>query len=86
MVSDLRQPDGEHRTEPISALYARRYCHHVGIFPELEEQMTTWVPGEKSPDRMDALVWAMSRLFYPQKDDPELIFNSDEGMVRISPV
>jgi phage terminase large subunit-like protein len=73
------------RAEPISALYARRYCHHVGIFPELEEQMTTWVPGEKSPDRMDALVWATSRLFYPQKDDPAQIVSYD-GMISISPV
>jgi phage terminase large subunit-like protein len=74
------------RAEPISALYARRYCHHVGIFPELEEQMTTWVPGERSPDRMDALVWAMSRLFYPQKGDEAEIVSADEGLVRISPV
>ena len=49
----------------MSALYARRWCHHVGIFPELEEQLATWVPGERSPDRMDALVWALSALFYP---------------------
>jgi phage terminase large subunit-like protein len=74
------------RAEPISALYARHFCHHVGIFPELEEQLTTWVPGEPSPDRMDALVWAMSRLYFPQKSDVAQLVSSDEDMVRISPV
>lgn len=73
------------RAEPISALYARRFCHHVGVFPELEEQLTTWVPGEPSPDRMDALVWAMSRLFFPQNGDVAQLVSDDEGMVRISP-
>ena len=47
--------------------------------------MTTWVPGERSPDRMDALVWAMSRLFYPQKDEEAEIVTADDGMVHISP-
>jgi hypothetical protein len=47
--------------------------------------MTTWMPGEKSPDRMDALVWAMSRLFYPQKSDEAEIVTEDDGMVHISP-
>ncbi len=73
------------RAEPISALYARRFCHHVGVFPELEEQLTTWVPGEPSPDQMDALVWALSRLYFPQKDDLPEIYSDDEAMVHISP-
>ncbi len=70
------------RAEPVSALYARRWCHHLGVFPELEEQMTTWVLGERSPDRMDALVWAVSALFYAPEAEPELI--EFEG-VQISP-
>lgn len=48
------------RAEPISALYEQGRVHHVGVFPELEEQMTSWIPGMKSPDRMDALVWALT--------------------------
>jgi phage terminase large subunit-like protein len=37
--------------------------HHFGTFPELEDQLCEWVPGvEKSPDRLDALVWALSKL------------------------
>lgn len=46
------------RAEPIAALYEQGKAHHVGAFPRLEDQMTTWVPGESdSPDRMDAMVW-----------------------------
>jgi phage terminase large subunit-like protein len=36
--------------------------HHTRAFPELEDQMCTWVPGDDSPDRMDALVWALTYL------------------------
>lgn len=50
------------RAEPISSLYEQGRVHHVGVFGELEDQMTSWVPGEKSPDRMDALVWALTEL------------------------
>lgn len=50
------------RAEPISALYEHGQVHHVGAFPQLEDQMCTWLPGEKSPDRMDALVWALTEL------------------------
>jgi len=50
------------RAEPIAALYEQGKVHHVGTFPQLEDQMCEWVPGEKSPDRMDALVWAITEL------------------------
>ena len=50
------------RAEPVEALYSVGRVHHVGTFPELESQMTTYVPGEPSPDRMDALVWAITEL------------------------
>lgn len=45
------------RAEPISARMEQKRQHHAGTFPELEDQMTTWVPGMSSPDRMDAMVW-----------------------------
>jgi len=50
------------RAEPVAGLYERGKVHHVGEFPELEAQMTSWTgkTGEKSPDRLDALVWALS--------------------------
>ena len=51
------------RAEPISALYEQNRVHHVGSFPQLEDQMVTWTPDvSKSPDRMDALVWAITEL------------------------
>ena len=50
------------RAEPVSALYEQGRVHHVGFFPQLEDQMCEWVPGEKSPDRLDALVWAIHEL------------------------
>jgi len=52
------------RAEPISALYEQGRVHHVGVFSELEDQMCQWSPNlkEASPDRMDALVWALTSL------------------------
>ena len=50
------------RAEPVAALYEQNKAHHVGMFAELEDQMCEWVPGETSPDRMDALVWAATEL------------------------
>ena len=51
------------RAEPVSALYEQGKVHHFGTFPELEDQLCEWVPGaEKSPDRLDALVWAITKL------------------------
>lgn len=48
------------RAEPVAALCAQGVDHHVGDFPEMEEEMTTWEgkKGEKSPNRIDANVWA----------------------------
>jgi phage terminase large subunit-like protein len=50
------------RAEPVSALYEQKKVHHVGSFPVLEDQMCQWMPGERSPDRLDALVWALTDL------------------------
>lgn len=51
------------RAEPVAALYERGLVHHVGTFPELEAQLTGWDPTKKkSPDRLDALVWAVTDL------------------------
>lgn len=50
------------RAEPISGLYEQGRVHHVGSFPELEDQLCGWEPGETSPDRLDALVWALTEL------------------------
>ena len=53
------------RAEPIAALYEQGKVHHVGSLQDLEDQMCEWVPNDpkaKSPDRMDALVWAITEL------------------------
>lgn len=52
------------RAEPVAALYEQGRVSHVGSFSRLEDQMCDHVPGEgaKSPDRLDALVWAMTEL------------------------
>ena len=51
------------RAEPVSALYEQRKCHHVGGFPELEDELCSFEPGTAdSPDRMDALVYAITDL------------------------
>jgi phage terminase large subunit-like protein len=52
------------RAEPISALYEQSRVSHVGTFLELETQMTSWVEKESdfSPDRLDAMVHALTEL------------------------
>lgn len=51
------------RAEPVSSLYEQGRVHHVGFYPYLEDQQCDWVPGEgESPDRVDALVWAITAL------------------------
>lgn len=50
------------RAEPVSALYEQGKVHHVGLFGQLEDQLTTWTPGDTSPDRLDSVVWALSDL------------------------
>lgn len=52
------------RAEPIAALYERGKVWHAQHFPDLENQLCTYIPSisRKSPDRLDALVWALSDL------------------------
>jgi len=52
------------RAEPIAALDEQHKVHHVGTFPELEDELCEWQPlaGVKSPDRLDARVWALTDL------------------------
>lgn len=52
------------RAEPVQALYEEDLVHHVGAFPDLEDEMTSWIPEETtdSPNRLDALVWCVTEL------------------------
>lgn len=53
------------RAEPVAAFYERGLVHHVGSLPALEDEMCRFAPSllaGESPDRVDALVWALSEL------------------------
>jgi hypothetical protein len=50
------------RAEPISAIAEKGRDHHVGNFTKLEDELCMWVPGQSSPNRLDAKVWAMTYL------------------------
>lgn len=52
------------RAEPIAALFEQGRCHIAGSFPLLEEEMCGYVPGlsTRSPNRLDAMVWALTVL------------------------
>lgn len=50
------------RAEPIASIYEHGRGHHVGRFDRLEDEMVNWVPGDASPNRMDAAVWAFTEL------------------------
>ena len=50
------------RAEPIASLYEQSKVSHVGAFATLEDQMCTYIGGGDSPDRLDALVWALTDL------------------------
>ncbi len=61
---------GKHvRAEPVALLYEQARVRHLGVFPELEDQLCAMRPdgyaGEGSPDRLDALVWAITELAGP---------------------
>jgi hypothetical protein len=51
------------RAEPVAALFEDGMVKLVGTFPELETELTSWVPGDKnSPNRLDAMVWCLTEL------------------------
>lgn len=55
------------RAEPIAGLYEEGRVHHVGEFPELEDEMCTYAPqlqsdDSESPDHLDAMVWGVTKL------------------------
>ena len=72
MIAGARQPDTVVRAEPIAALYEQRKVHHVDNFPVLEDQTCAFTSDFDrarvgySPDRVDALAWALTELSGPQ--------------------
>ena len=67
------------RAEPVAAAYERGIVHHAGVFTKLEDQLCTLTPdfdarsAGRSPDRADALVWAISDLIGPDRDGPSAL-------------
>jgi len=54
------------RAEPVVALYEQTRVFHWGNLADLEDEMLTWIPGQgDSPNRVDALVWAITELLTP---------------------
>ena len=50
------------RAEPVAALSEQGRVHMVGSHVLLEDQLCSWTPGEGSPDRLDAMVYALTEL------------------------
>lgn len=63
------------RAEPIAALYEQSRVYHAGSFPLLEDQMCSFTGSRTdgmSPDRVDALVWALSSLMLGRNTGPQI--------------
>lgn len=83
-VRSVRASRGKYiRAEPVAALYEQGRVHHIGVFEELETQMCGWTPqsNERSPDRMDALVWAVTELLIDIDDAPMALATTGEFQI-----
>jgi phage terminase large subunit-like protein len=64
------------RAEPVAALYEQGRVKHVGAFPLLEDEMcdfgTNGLSTARSPDRLDAMVWALSHLTFGARPGPRV--------------
>ncbi|WP_437760936.1 hypothetical protein [Sorangium sp. So ce1389] len=65
--------DKERRALPVAALTQKGKVRFVGTHTKLEQQLTSWIPKVgKSPDRLDAMVWAMTELLVQYREPPKL--------------
>jgi phage terminase large subunit-like protein len=81
-VKQVRAARGKDiRAEPIAALYEQGKIHHVGFFSDLEDQLCNWTggAGEPSPDRLDALVWALTEIMLG-RTVPDIDIDPDLGL------
>jgi phage terminase large subunit-like protein len=60
------------RAEPVAALYEQGRVSHVGVLPELEDEMCSMIGEGESPDRLDALVWAVTELLLKKRAEPRV--------------
>ena len=69
------------RAEPVATAYERGIVHHLGDFPKLEDQLCSLTPDFDaraagfSPDRADALVWAIADLIARDKERPKALLD-----------
>jgi len=70
------------RAEPVVAMFEQGRVHIVGELPTLEEELCTWIPGiRESPNRLDALVWAITELMLQEEvREHKIIFDSMKQM------
>jgi len=76
-VTAVRATRGKYlRAEPVAALYAQGRVRHAGRFPALEDELCDFGPGGlssgRSPDRLDALVWALTHLMLAARGRPRV--------------
>jgi phage terminase large subunit-like protein len=76
-IIKVRATRGKHlRAEPVAALYAQARVFHAGFFPALEDEMCLFgadgLPDGRSPDRMDAMVWALTSLSEAERGRPRV--------------
>ncbi len=64
--------DKRTRATPMAMLYEQGRVHHVGALPGLEDQMCQFDGSGPSPDRLDALVWALAELFPQSRTAPKV--------------
>lgn len=73
------------RAEPVAALFEQRKVHMVGGFPELEDELCHWVPADaKSPDRLDALVWALTELMLENSGTGAPVFTTSPSRWKLN--
>ena len=64
------------RAEPVAHLYEQGRVRHVGAFPGLEDEMCDFgldgLSAGRSPDRLDALVWAITALNFGARGEPRI--------------
>ena len=61
------------RAEPVATEFEHNRIHHVGVFAELEDEECSWVPGMRSPNRMDAEVWLWTELLLNQRQPAQVL-------------
>jgi phage terminase large subunit-like protein len=79
------------RAEPVSILYERGWetgqhdprVLHAGAFPELEDEQSTWSGEPDSPNRMDALVWAVTELMLNERRTEPATFHVSQGRIPV---